>query len=72
MIIPKLFVNLQPEINQQEMNTKPTHRTIYLIKKTYEKPAMAVHELQDRLQIICASDLGGNNPFQGGIPENDR
>lgn len=54
------------------MNTKPTHRTIYLIKKTYEKPAMAVHELRDRLQIICASDLGGNNPFQWGIPENDR
>ena len=43
-----------------------------MLKKTYEKPAMTVHELRDCMQIICVSDVDGNNPFQWGIPTDDR
>lgn len=42
------------------------------MKKQYEKPSMCIIKLQHHTYLLQASNLGGNNPFNWGSPDDDR
>ena len=42
------------------------------MKRKYEKPTLMVYELQRHAPLVCTSGLGGDNPFNWGVPDDDR